>query len=403
MITDSVVDQYKVKRTYIPQELQINSWDDVKDFFKELADRDLNNGEALKQWLHDRSELEAAIQEDVAWRYIKMSCDTTNESYQQSFNFFVSEIEPLISPYSNQLNKKLLDSEFVNDLDDPGMEIMLRSIRKQVEIFREENIALFAELQQKEQQFATIAVAMTVKIDGQEVTLQQASNYLKVPDREKRNEVYKKLTTRRLQDKEQLDTLFDELITIRHQISLNAGFKNFRDYMFAALGRFDYTKEDCFRFHESIAAEVIPLVNEILENRKQSLGYDELMPWDLDVDVTGKKALVPFDGQADLMQKTIRCFQNIHPFLGSCMETLKNMEHVDLDSRKGKAPGGFNYPLYESGVPFIFMNSSGSLRDLVTIVHEGGHAIHSIVTRDLEYIEYKNTPSEVAELASMSM
>jgi oligoendopeptidase F len=184
---------------------------------------------------------------------------------------------------------------------------------------------------------------------------------------------------------------------------LNAGFENFRDYMFAALGRFDYTPQDCFDFHGSISAEVVPLSSRILNERKRLLQLDPLRPWDLEVDLSGKPAPVPSTSGDNLMEKTIKCFQEIHPFLGGCMELLKTMKRVDLDSRKGKAPGGFNYPLYESGVPFIFMNSSNTVRDMVTIVHEGGHAVHSILTKDLEYTDYRNTPSEVAELASMGM
>ncbi len=403
MIAETSVAPHEIERKFIPSDMKVETWSDLESFFKELTQRDISNTNELKKWLKDRSELEAAIQEDIAWRYIRMSCDTTNKDFQEAFNFFVSEIEPQIAPYTNSLNQKLLDSPFADQLEDPGMRIMLRSIAKQVEIFREENIPIFAELQQKEQNFATIAGAMTVEVDGKEITLQQASNYLKQPDREKRQEVFEKIANRRLKDKEALDDLFDELLSLRHQIAVNAGFENFRDYMFAALGRFDYTKEDCFRFHDSIASELVPLVRQMHMRRKEQLGYDVLHPWDLDVDVTGKDALKPFEGEAELMRKTITCFNNIHPFLGSCMQTLQTLKHVDLDSRKGKAPGGFNYPLYETGVPFIFMNSSNSLRDLVTIVHEGGHAVHSIVTRDLEFIEYKNTPSEVAELASMAM
>lgn len=403
MIAETSVAPHQIARSFIPPDMLIRTWSDLESYFKELSQRNISSAEELKVWLKNRSELEAAVQEDVAWRYIRMSCDTTSTEYQEAFNYFVSEIEPQIAPYTNALNKKLLDCPFTEELNDPGMKIMLRSISKQVEIFREENIPIFAELQQKEQKFATIAGAMTVEVDGNEITLQQASNYLKQPDREKRKEVFEKIAERRLRDKEALDDLFDDLLRLRHQIAINAGFENFRDYMFAALGRFDYSKEDCFSFHDSIASELVPLVNQMHERRKSQLGYDTLFPWDLDVDVTGKAALKPFEGESELMKKTIGCFNDIHPFLGSCMETLQSLKHVDLDSRKGKAPGGFNYPLYETGVPFIFMNSSNSLRDLVTIVHEGGHAVHSIVTRDLEFIEYKNTPSEVAELASMAM
>jgi oligoendopeptidase F len=406
LANDSSVSQPKepeVQRNFLPADLKVNRWEDLQQFYEALRSRPLHSAADLRKWLLDRSELDSVVQEDLAWRYIRMSCDTTNTDFADAFNFFVTEIEPQIAPYSNDLNKQLLASPFLSQLNDERMEIMVRGIRKQVEIFREENIPLYAELQQKEQKFAAISGAMTVEVDGNELTLQQASNFLKKTDRAKRQEVFEKIQERRLADREPLDELFNELIALRHRIALNAGFRDFRDYMFAALGRFDYTADDCFRFHNSIAAEVVPLAGKILAKRKALLGLDSLKPWDLEVDISGKNAPVPSAGGDDLMAKTIRCFTAIHPFLGSCMELLKDMKRVDLDSRKGKAPGGFNYPLHETGVPFIFMNSSDSVRDMVTIVHEGGHAVHSILTKDLDYTDFRNTPSEVAELASMSM
>ncbi len=391
------------KRSFLPSDLNVKSWESISGYYNDLRGRVINDAADLQTWLADRSELESMIQEDLAWRYIRMSCDTANKEFSEAFNFFVSEIEPQIAPYTNALNQKLLECPSLVNLNDPRMEIMVRNIRKQVEIFREENIQLFAELQQKEQNFATIAGAMTIDVDGNEITLQQASNYLKNNDRQIREDVYKKIVTRRLADHEALDQLFDELLELRHQIALNAGFDNFRDYMFAALGRFDYTPEDCFDFHKSIAEEIVPLTNHILEQRKNILGNYHLKPWDTEVDLSGSPALLPFTGSDEMIAKTISCFSDIHPFLGDCIKTLRDLKHIDLESRKGKAPGGFNYPLYESGVPFIFMNSTNSLRDLVTIVHEGGHAVHSILTKDLDYVEFRSTPSEVAELASMSM
>lgn len=390
-------------RKFLPENLSVKSWESIADFYNDLRDRQISGAADLRKWLLDRTELESVIQEDVAWRYIRMSCDTTNKEYSDAFNFFVSEIEPNIAPYTNELNLKLLNCPFLSEMGDQRMEIMIRNIRKQTEIFRAENIPLLSELQQKEQHFATIAGAMTINVDGKEITLQQASNYLKNNNRATREAVYLKIIERRLADNEALDQLFDELITLRHKVALNAGFANFRDYMFAALGRFDYTAQDCFDFHNAIAEEIVPLADAIHRKRVAALKIDTLKPWDLDADVTGKPGLTPFDGSEEMMDKTILCFKDIHPFLGQCMETLRSMKHIDLESRKGKAPGGFNYPLYETGVPFIFMNSTNSLRDLVTIVHEGGHAVHSILTKDLDYVDFRSTPSEVAELASMSM
>jgi len=140
-----------------------------------------------------------------------------------------------------------------------------------------------------------------------------------------------------------------------------------------------------------------------MTERKKTMKLDKLKPWDTAVDVHGRPDMKPFTDGKELMEKTISCFADIHPYFAEVASTLRSMNYIDLDSRVGKAPGGYNYPLYESGVPFIFMNASGSLRDVTTMVHEGGHAIHSMLTRDLEFIGFKEIPSEIAELASMSM
>jgi oligoendopeptidase F len=392
-----------IQRSYIPSDLKITGWEVVKPFFDELLERDLSKVSDLQKWLQNRSELEAALQEDLGWRYIRMSCDTANEKFAADYNFFVSEIQPKLAPLSNQLDLKLLDAPALKELKDPRLEIMLRQMKKRVEIFRDENIPLIAEVQQLEQHYSVITGAMTVEVDGQEITLQQATNYLEQNDRTKREEVYRKILARRLQDRDALDTLFDQLLKLRHQIALNAGFANFRDYMFASLGRFDYTPEDCVKFHNAVAEALVPLINEMETRQKANLQLDDLRPWDTLAEPAGTEPLLPFADAADLMQKTITCFDRLDPFLGDCMRAMNEAKRLDLDSRKGKAPGGYNYPLYETGLPFIFMNSTRTLRDLVTMVHEGGHAVQSILDKPLELVDFKSLPSEIAELASMSM
>lgn len=392
----------KSKRTYLPDNLQITSWQVVERYYEDLKTRSINNVNDLNNWLLNRSELESVLQEDLGWRYIKMTCDTQNKEFEDSFNFYVTDIEPHCAQYTQELNLKLLNCTFINELDQ-RYNNFIRFVKKSVEIFREENIPLKAELQQKEQQYGSIAGAMTITVDGKEITLQQAAAFLKSTDREKREAVYTKIASRRLQDAEQLDNLFTELILLRHKIAVNAGFENFRDFSFAAMGRFDYTPKDCFDFQNAIQQHVVPVCNKLDESRKTKLQLNDYKPWDTDADVDGLNPLKPFANGNEMMQKAIECFTTINPFLGDCLKQLKDLKRIDLDSRIGKAPGGYNYPLYETGVPFIFMNSTGLLRDLVTIVHEGGHAVHSIVSQDLAYVDMKSFPSEVAELASMSM
>jgi len=392
----------KKPRTYIPNDLKI-SWESLEPLFAELQNREINSADELEHWLKDRSELEAALEEDFAWRYIKMSCDTANEALVESFQYFATEIEPKISPLSNELNKKFSDSPFMDDLDKEKYFVYSRAIKKALELYRDENIELFTELQVKQQKYQGITGAMSVEINGQEYTLEQASIFVKDLNREVRENAWKTIQQRRLIDKDDLNILFDELIKLRNQVALNAGFENYRDYMFQALGRFDYTPQDCYDFANAIEKEIVPILKEQAEKRREALALETLKPWDLEVSVSGKPALKPFNSGAELIDKSIACFNAIDSKLGDKLAIMKANNLFDVESRKGKAPGGYNYPLAETGAPFIFMNSANSLRDLTTMVHEGGHAIHTFLTANLELNDFKHCPSEVAELASMSM
>ena len=392
----------KKKRAYIPQDLEMK-WDNLQPVLNELLSREISNVYELEQWLKDKSELEAALEEDFAWRYIKMSCDTANEQLVSDFQYFATEIEPKISPIANQLNQKFNDSAFIDELDQEKYFVFIRAIRKAIEIYREENVELLTKLQVTQQKYQATTGAMSVMINDQEYTLEQAANFIKDTDREVRQRAWTTIQQRRLVDKDDLNILFDDLIAMRHQVALNAGFENYRDYMFQALGRFDYSPQDCYHFHEAIEKQIVPILREQSEKRAEALGLDQLKPWDMEVSTSGKPALKPFKNGTELIDKSIDCFSTIDPQLGQMLAIMKANNLFDVESRKGKAPGGYNYPLAETGAPFIFMNSANSLRDLTTMVHEGGHAIHTFLTAGLELNDFKHCPSEVAELASMSM
>lgn len=392
----------KKTRTYIPADLPI-TWETLEPLFNELKDREINSVAELEKWLHNRSELEAALEEDFAWRYIRMTCDTTNQELLQSFQYFATEIEPKIAPITNELNKKFISSPYRKELDQKKYFVYIRAVEKSLEIFREENIPLLTQIQVEQQQYQQISGAMSVTLNGNEYTLEQAAAFLKDPNRKVREEAWKAITARRLQDTDKLNELFNKLLKLRHQVALNAGFENFRDYMFQAMGRFDYTPHDCYKFHEAIEKEIVPILREQAKIRKEALGLEILEPWDTEVDISGKPALKPFGNGQELIDKAIQCFDGIHPYIGERLKIMKANNLFDVESRKGKAPGGYNYPLAETGAPFIFMNSANTFRDLTTMVHEGGHAVHTFISSDLELNDFKHLPSEVAELASMSM
>lgn len=391
-------------RHFLPEGFQVSTWEQLKPYFDQLQERTIDSRAALERWLRDRSELESVLSEDLGWRYIRMTCYTESEEHRKAYQDFIENIQPQMAPVADRLNKKMAASPFLNELSDqPGYAILIRNVKKDIELFREENVPLFTEINTETQKYAQLSGAMTIEWKGQELTLQQASVLLQETDRAVREEVYQKVAARRLRDKDELDSLYSRLIQLRHRVALNAGFANFRDYMFKAYGRFDYTPQDCFAFHDSVASEVVPVLEELAENRKHELGVEALRPWDKAVDVRGRAPLKAFAGGADLTAKSIECFSRLDQFLGECLTIMKEMGHLDLESRKGKAPGGYNYPLPEIGVPFIFMNATSTLRDMTTLMHEGGHAVHNFVTKDLPLADFKNPPMEVAELASMSM
>ncbi|MEO9144004.1 MAG: M3 family oligoendopeptidase [Ginsengibacter sp.] len=396
-------DIQKLPRKYLPQNLEITDWESIEPFFKELLQREIHSKDEMEHWLKDMSELEAMINEDACWRQIKMTCDTTDKKLEESFNYFFMEIQPRIQPYAFELNKKLLNSPYINELDKDEYFTYLRSVRKSIELFREENIPIQSELSVLQQHYGMITGKMTVEVNGKEYTLQQASKFFENHDRALREEVYRKINERRLQDKDALNDLYSKLIEKRDQEALNAGFKNYRDYKFKELGRFDYTKEDTFTFHRSVKEHVVPLVKKIYERKKEKLQLDNLRPWDVEAEPEGTQPLTPFNTGKELLDKSIECFTKLRPFFGDCLRKMNSMHHLDLESRSGKAPGGYNMPLAESGAPFIFMNAAQSMHDVTTMVHEGGHAIQSFLTHSLELNAFKEYPMEIAEVASMSM
>lgn len=394
----------RLPRKYISNNLVIDSWEVIKPYYEELLSRKIETKDEFERWLENRSELDAVLEEDAAWRYIRMTIDTRKEELTASYTFFVTQIQPEIAPFEDQLNRKLYSSSFFKEHQHmEGYDIYLRAVVTSIELFNEKNIPLEASVSEKSQQYGAVSAAQTIEHAGEQLTMQKASSLLKEQNESLRKEIFEKMSERRMQDTQALQDLYSELIALRHQIAQNAGFKNYRDYKFVALNRFDYSKEDCFAFHEAIKKVIVPLVREIQQKKLLLLGKEKFKPWDLEVDPEGKAPLKPFQNGKELLEGTIRMFNKIDPYFSECILTMNEMGHLDLDSKEGKAPGGYNYPLYEIGVPFIFMNAVGSQRDLVTMVHEGGHAIHSFLSRDLKLTGFKNLPSEVAELASMTM
>lgn len=391
------------QKEYLPKGFKLTVWSKLKPYYEALLKRPIASVKELEQWILDRSELDATVSEAFAWRYIKVTVDNTDTQATELYTYTVQELYPRMADFDNKLNQKLIASPFLKMLDAEEFSIYIRTIANAVELFSSENIPLSTEVQLKSREYGKIFSEMTIGMNGRQMTLQKAGALLEEPDRNYREAIYHKISLRVLQDASQLEDLFDELLIKRHQIARNAGFENFRDYKFKALGRFDYTVEDCLNFHQSIASEILPLVDELNDYRCKALELEALRPWDLNVDTGGRLPLRPFATANELLEKTITCLSQLHPLFGEVLCIMQRMGHLDLESRPGKRPGGYNMPLHVSGIPFIFMNATHLLADMRTLMHESGHAIHSYLIRDQKLGASKRLPSEIAELAAMTM
>jgi len=393
----------KEKRQFLPKDYEINAWEDLKPYLDQLMEMPLNSEADMKNFLKKRSELDAVISEDFAWRHIRMTCDTNNEDYKKNYQFFLNEIYPHLSTYDDRLNRKMADSPYFDHLPEDPYLTFVRSVKRSIELFREENVKLSMEAQNIARKFGEISGAMSIEHEGKTLTLQQAGKYLEKTDRGVRKEVWEKVHARRAQDADALEDVFDQLLELRNQMAKNAGYDSYTRYKFDSMGRFDYGPQDTKAFHQAVEKVVKPIMEELAEERKEKLGLDELRPWDGGVDIFGEEPLVPFQEARQLKQGTIEALRHIRPELGEMIRIMDDKGYLDLESRIGKAPGGYNYPLMETGIPFIFMNATGTQTDVVTMFHESGHAVHTFLTRDLPIGALKNTPAEVAELASHSM
>lgn len=390
-------------RHFVAESDDLTLWSQIEPYFDRLRDRSLDSPGALEQWLLDYSELSAAVAEVGTDRYVRMTCQTDDPQRKAAYLDFIESIEPNWKHRAHELNVKYTESPVARALPDDRYGVLDRSIRAGVEIFREENVALQTDEAKLEQQYQEINGAQTVEFDGQEQTLQQLALYAERTDRAVRKAAWEAEWNRRLEDVETLENIFDQLVRLRHRIARNADCADYREYAFKAKQRFDYSPQDCIAFHEAVEKAAVPLMRELQREKQRSLGVDPLRPWDLAVDVKGRPPLRPFDSPEQLVSKGSRVFHRVDPELGTEFDEMYAKGYLDLESRKGKAPGGYQSTYEEQRRPFIFMNAVGVQRDVSTLIHEGGHAFHAQACRRDPLLAYRHSPIEFAEVASMGM
>lgn len=390
-------------RKYLKPEADFGEWATAEPYFQELCERPIASQAALEQWLLDVSELEAAFEEEGSRRYTAMTCQTDDPERQQRFMHYVENVAPRAEPWRDRIRRKFVEHAGQFDLPKKRYEVLIRSARNTIELYREENIPLLVEDQKLKTEQQQITGAMTVPWDGEELTLQQLARYLEEPDRAVRERAWRLGAERFSKDFAALDAIYSKMVALRHQVATNAGCRDFRQYAFRAYERFDYTPEDCLAFHDAIEKVVLPAVQQLAAERRSNLKVPTLRPWDMAVDPEGRPPLRPFETDGQLADGCSRIFHRVDGELGQIFDTLRTRDQLDLASRKGKAPGGYQVNYAEQRVPFIFMNAVGTEGDVRTLLHEGGHAFHSWACRQEPLLAYRGAPIEFAEVASMGM
>jgi oligoendopeptidase F len=374
------------------------TWEEVVPYFDDLLERPLD-ASTVEEWLLAWSRLEELVTEAAAQAMIAYTIDTSDAEKEKDHLRFSTEILPKMEERSVELARRLV----ALGPDTPELATTLARFRTSIEIFREANIPLFSELEELSARYQRITGSMTVTWDGEERPLPQLQPFLKSPDRAVRERAFRAATQPYMEERGSLAGLFDRMFELRQRAARNAGFANFRDYIFPAKFRFDYTPADCERFHVAVERTAAPAVARVMEHRRQRLGLDALRPWDLAVDPYRAAPLRPFETVDQFVGAARRVFDRVDPVLGGQFQTMIDERLLDLDSRKGKAPGGYCETLHFRGRPFIFMNAVGLVDDVMTLLHEAGHAFHAFASHGQPLIWQRHPGSEAAELASMSM
>jgi oligoendopeptidase F len=400
---DSRTPPSEFPRQYVAADADFGAWATAERYYQELAERPIESLEQFEQWMFDFSELDAAFDEEGIRRRIEMTRATDDPERERRYLDFVENVQPHREPWHDRLRRKLVENAGRFPLPRKRYEVLERSIRNAIELFREENIPLEVEHAKLIQQHQKITGAMMVTYQGRELTLQQLDRFLEEPDRTVREETFRLGSERFLQDARALDELYDQMVKLRDQIARNADCPDYRAYAFKAMERFDYTPEDCLAFHDAIEAVVLPAVRQLADERKRKLGVETLRPWDLAVDPENRPPLRPFETDEQLKAGCNQIFHRVDRELGRIFDTLRERQLLDLDSRKGKAPGGYQESYEERREPFIFMNAVGTEGDVRTLLHEGGHAFHTWACRNDPLLAYRHYPIEFAEVASMGM
>ena len=381
-----------------PDAFKDATWEDILPFYEALASRPLDR-ENVEDWLADWSQFESLLTEATALAHFLYSGNTADADREAAEVRFGTQIMPKVREERARLQARLVELGYVR----AGLETVVQRFRNQIEIFSEANVPLFSELSNLETEWSKVIGSLTVEWEGQEKTPPQLLPFLESTDRGVRERAFKLRARPYIEKRAIIAGIFDRMYDLRQQVAVNAGFDNHRDYAHREKNRFDYTPDDCFRFQDAVEEVVTPAAVRVLERRRRQMGLDRLRPWDMSVDPKGRAALRPFDDIGTFIDRAANVFGHVDPDFRGYYQSMVDANLLDLENRKGKAPGGYCVTLNFRKLPVIFLNAVGVDGDLRSLLHESGHAFHSIEASRLPLLFQRHPGSEMAEVASMSM
>jgi M3 family oligoendopeptidase len=353
--------------------------------------------QALQQWNSLRQEIDS-------WKAmvsLNFSQDTRNKDYKQAQEYS-DEIQPKITALEVEMKRKLLGSDKREELSEILGSHVFNLWEADITAFEP---AIEADLIAESKlinQYVRLLASAEIEFQGEKTNLSGIRKYTQDRDRSTRYQAEKVRWNFFTQNKAELDRIYNDLVTLRHQMAQKLGYDNYIGLGYKKMQRIDYNEADVARYCDEVVKEVVPLAQKIIEGKKEKLDLDKVMFWDEAVfDLKGNP--VPQGDESWMLQQAQKMFDGMHPELSNFFRMMVEGNFLDLDTRAGKAGGGFctSFPTYN--VPYIFANFNGTQGDVEVFTHEMGHAFQYWQSRNLPVFDYLWPTMESCEIHSMSL
>jgi M3 family oligoendopeptidase len=324
-----------------------------------------------------------------------------NDEAAKSEKDYYDSIGPDIQEVYNKLDQAVDASRFKADLTEKWGATFLKKIEMELKTFDPKIMDMLRKETDLRNEYTKLTAGATIEFDGKSYNLAGLGPFHTHEDRDLRKRSYAARFQWFEENADQFDNLYDKLVKLRHEIATTLGYKNFVELGYLRMGRSDYGPDEVANFRKQIVDHVVPIVTQLLEQKKSILGLDHLYFYD---GINFKEGdPKPKGTLEELVAGAQEMYHELSPETGEFFDIMVNEELMDLVNREGKRPGGFctSFPKYDR--PYIFSNFNGTDHDITVLTHEAGHAFQCYSSRNQPLVSYLWPTMEAAEIHSMSM